>query len=81
MNIGWYCNPEADELMNKAYTVADRGEAAKLWQEANRIMMMEDAAYAPLFHYHRPVMLSPKLKNFSHSIDWWYDFTEVWIED
>ena len=81
MNIGWYCNPKADELMNKAFTVADRGEAAKLWQEANRIMMMEDAAYAPLFHYHRPVMLSPKLKNFSHSIDWWYDFTEVWIED
>ena len=80
-NGGWYCNERVDALLDEALTEPDEAAAAALYREANRIMMMEDVAYAPMFHYFRPVMHHPKVKGFEHSPEWWYDLTGVWIEE
>ena len=43
--------------------------------------MMEDVAYAPMFHYFRPVLHHPKVKGFHHAPEWWYDLTGVSLEE
>ena len=27
-----------------------------------------------------PVVISPKVKGFVHTSDWWWDFKKVWVE-
>ena len=80
-NGGWYCNEEVDALLNRALAEPDEAAAAALYREANRIIMMEDVAYAPMFHYFRPVLHHPKVKGFHHAPEWWYDLTGVSLEE
>jgi hypothetical protein len=53
----------------------DERKAAALYQEANGIIMNEDAGYAPLFDYFQPVVLHPSVKGFSHRSEWWYNMS------
>ena len=79
-NTGWYCNPKVDALLNQALGEADESKAAKLYQQANAIIMDEDVGYAPMYHYYRPVMHSTSVKGFVHAPEWWHDLTGVSVE-
>jgi peptide/nickel transport system substrate-binding protein len=79
-NSGHYCNPKVDELLDQARKSKDRAAAAKLYQEANKIMMIDDAAYAPGWDYYNPIILAKNVKGFVNGQENWYDFTTVSVE-
>ena len=80
-NVGWYCNPRADELFKQALQAGDEAEAAALYRQANDIVMGEDAAFAPIYHYFNPIMVHPSVKGFVNSTANWWDLSTVWIEE
>jgi peptide/nickel transport system substrate-binding protein len=79
-NSGWYCNPKVDELLDKALAEKDQAEATKLYREANKIIM-DDAAFVPMFHDQQPVFLAPSVKGFVNPPQDWFDLSTVWIEE
>jgi hypothetical protein len=34
----------------------------------------------PIVNDLAPVVISPKVRNFVHSSDWWWDFKKVWVQ-
>ena len=80
VNSGWYCNEQVDNLFNRAVAVADEAEAAKLYQEANALIM-EDAAFIPMYNDSQPVFLHESVKGFVNPAENWFDFSTVWIEE
>ena len=78
-NNAWGCNPEADKLLREAVRKRDLKEAAKLYQQADRIML-EEAAYAPLYHYYNPIALHPSVKGFVNAPANWWDLSTVRVE-
>ncbi len=45
-----YANPKVDELLEKARTSTDQATRLKMYQEAERIIINQDQAIAPLWH-------------------------------
>jgi ABC-type transport system substrate-binding protein len=80
-NSGWYCNPEVDKLFDQALREPDPAKSAKLYQQANAIIMKEDVGFAPLFDGFLPVVLAPSVKGFNHAPEWWFDLSTVYIAD
>ncbi len=78
-NSGWYCNQKVDELFDKALAEKDQAAATKYYREANKIIM-EDAAFVPMFHDQQPVFLAPSVKGFVNPAQDWFDLSTVSIE-
>ncbi len=49
-NIAGYSNPKVDELIDQASADADPAAAIDLYTQAQRIILDEDAALAPIYH-------------------------------
>jgi peptide/nickel transport system substrate-binding protein len=79
LNSGWYDNPKVDEVLNKALAEPNQEASAKLYQEANR-MIMADAAYVPLVDDLQPILLSPSVKGFVNPPEDWIDLSIVSLE-
>jgi peptide/nickel transport system substrate-binding protein len=80
VNSGWYCNEEVDALFDKAVAIEDKAEAAKVYQEANRLIM-EDAGFIPMYNDSQPVFLNKSVKGFVNPAENWFDFSTVYIEE
>lgn len=80
-NNGWYCNPKADELFKKAQATSDFAEAAKLYREADAMIMLNDPPFAPIYMYFNPIALQPSVKGFVNAPANWWDLSTVWIEE
>lgn len=65
-NEGDYKNPKFDDLLKKAAS-AKPGEAIKLYQQANEILL-EDLPSVPLFYSNAKAVMVPTLKGFA--MDW-----------
>ena len=65
-NEGDYKNPKFDDLLKKAAS-AKPGEAIKLYQQANEILL-EDLPSVPLFYSNAKAVMVPTLKGFT--MDW-----------
>jgi oligopeptide transport system substrate-binding protein len=63
-NTGKYENPEYDELITQAQEETDAARRMELLIEAERLLMEEDAALAPLFYEGESYLLNPAIKNF-----------------
>ena len=50
LNAGGYSNPKFDATVDEALNETDPDAAAALWQEAELILLDEDAALCPLFN-------------------------------
>ena len=79
-NNAWACNEEVDTLLKAAVRTQDLQEAASLYQEADRLMMVE-SAYAPLYHYSNPIALHPSVKGFVNAPANWWDLSTITIEE
>lgn len=79
VNAGWYCNEEVDKLLDQAVATGDEAEAAKTYQQANRLIM-EDAGFIPMFNDSQPVFLHKNVKGFVNPACNWFDFSTVWLE-
>lgn len=77
-NVGWYCNPAADEFLSQALNEPDDEKAGELYRQANQVIMGEDWAFAPLYHYSNPIMVAPNVKGFVNSTANWWD---LWLVD
>lgn len=62
-NDNFYCNPEADALMDRARTETDEQERLRLYQQAEEIIV-EDAPWIPLYHSKTSVLVKPYVKDF-----------------
>lgn len=79
-NVGYYDNPELDELMQKAIRATDDETANKYWQQANDLVVA-DNALAPIVNDKAPYILAPYVKGFVSPSEEWYDLTTVSIEE
>lgn len=80
VNAGWYCNEKVDALFDKAVAIGDTAEAAKVYQEANTLIM-DDAGFIPMYNDSQPVFLHKSVKGFVNPAENWFDFSTVWIEE
>lgn len=79
-NNAWACNPDVDALLQAAVRTQDLDESAEFYQKADRLMM-EDPAYAPLYHYANPIALDPSVKGFVNAPANWWDLSTITIEE
>ena len=61
-NSGYYSNPQVDELFDQAAAELDDAKRRSLYQQAQDIIMNEDAAYIPITFNRSPLALSPRVK-------------------
>lgn len=64
LSTAGYSNPEFDRVVDEALTADDPGEAVALWQEAERILLDEDAALCPLFNDENAWLVKPHVEDF-----------------
>ena len=76
-NIGWYCNEDMDKIFQQALETADEGERAKLYQQADSWIMLNDPPNAPIYHYFNPIALHPTVTGFTNAPSNWWDFSRV----
>jgi peptide/nickel transport system substrate-binding protein len=80
VNSGRYCNEKVDKLLDQAVSISDRVEAAKVYREANQLIM-EDAGFIPMYNDSQPVFLHKSVKGFVNPAENWFDFSTVSIEE
>lgn len=79
INSGHYCNKEVDKLLDQAIVTRDPAAARDLYQKVNRIVM-DDAAFVPLYDDLQAVLLSSKVKGFVNPPEDWFDLSTVSVE-
>lgn len=63
-NRGRWKNKKFDELIEKAMTIADRDERVKLYLEAQRILLDDEAAVIPVYSYVNQNMVAKRVKGY-----------------
>jgi oligopeptide transport system substrate-binding protein len=65
-----YSNPEVDELLNQAAVELDNDARIALYEEAQRIILVDDAGIAPVFHRGIFHLVKPHVKGWQiHPLD------------
>ncbi|MFM9107183.1 MAG: ABC transporter substrate-binding protein [Chloroflexota bacterium] len=80
-NSGYYSNPQVDELFDQAAAEHDDARRKTLYQQAQEIIMNEDAAYIPITFDRAPLALSPRVKGFVNPPEDWFQLWTVSLED
>lgn len=60
-NDAHYSNTTYDDLINEALVTADPAKRMDLMHQAEKIMIDDDAAIAPLFYYNQPYLISDRV--------------------
>lgn len=68
-NTGKYENEEYDRLISQAKAEADANRRMDLMEQAEKLLMEEDAALAPLFFLGRTWLIEPSIKGF-----WYHNY-------
>ena len=79
-NSGYYSNPQVDELFDQAAAELDDAKRRSLYQQAQDIIMNEDAAYIPITFNRSPLALSPRVKGFINPPEDWFQLWTVSLE-
>ncbi|MFQ5593996.1 MAG: ABC transporter substrate-binding protein [Anaerolineae bacterium] len=79
LNTNYYTNPEVDRLLDQALSEQDDAKRAALYRQAN-VVVMADAWHIPIVNDLAPLVMSPKVNDFIHAPQEWYDLRGVWIE-
>ena len=66
-----------DKIFQQALETADEGERAKLYQQADSWIMLNDPPNAPIYHYFNPIALHPSVTGFTNAPSNWWDFSRV----
>jgi peptide/nickel transport system substrate-binding protein/oligopeptide transport system substrate-binding protein len=77
-----YTNAQVQADLEKARVMTNMDERYKLYQEIEKKIVYDDAAWVPLFHLNHLFVLQPKVKNFKVSWNGWSNmpYYEVKIE-
>jgi len=63
-NTGGYSNPEYDKLINQAQEETDFPRRMRLMMDAERVLVADDAATAPMYFEGEAHLLRPSIQNF-----------------
>jgi oligopeptide transport system substrate-binding protein len=76
-NCGEVTNSEFDEITYQAQAEQDPAVRAELYAEAERILAVDEVAYAPIYHYTTVAVTKPWLDRNYPTVGWddWYRWT------
>ena len=78
-NTGW-ANPKFDALVEKAKVVLDPKKRAKLYDQAQKILLEEDAAILPIYIYAHQSMWRDEVQGIAlNPLDSW-KLDEIWVQ-
>lgn len=80
-NSGYYSNPQVDELFDQAAAEHDAEKRKALYQQAQEIIMHQDAAFIPVTFDRAPIALSPRVKGFINPPEDWFQLWTVEVEE
>lgn len=75
-----YDNKMVHKELEKARTMVDQKERMKLYQELEKIIVHEDAAWVPLFALNKIFIVQPRVKNLRVSWNGWGDMPYYHVE-
>ena len=78
-NVGHQKMDGIDQLLDEADEALDPKVAAMSYQAADAQNGQELWAL-PIINDLAPVVISPKVMNFVHTPDWWWDYRNVWVK-
>lgn len=78
-NVGHHNIQGMDELLDAANAALDPSVAAESYQLADNLNGHE-LWCLPIINDLAPVVISPKVMNFVHTPDWWWDYRNVWVQ-
>lgn len=78
-NTGWYNNSEVNNMLSRALEVADRGERAKIYAQAEKLIV-EDAPWIFVVNDLQPMAYSKKLKGYTTNPAYVINFNPIYIE-
>lgn len=79
-NLGWYSNPQVDQLVDKASVTLDDTERVKLYRQAQKIGVVDDVAWLLVVHDTEPKAYRKELQNFVRPPAWYWSFNKVWFD-
>ena len=72
VNVGWYSNPRVDALLDQVVQTFDAAKRKQLYQEINRIVVLEDTGFLPIVNDAMPTAWSAKIQGFVLAPEWWW---------
>ncbi len=78
-NVGHQPDTRFDQLLDAADQTLDPSVADVKFRAVDRLNAQE-LWFLPIVNDLAPVPISPKVKNFVHTPDWWWDFRNVWVK-
>jgi peptide/nickel transport system substrate-binding protein len=79
-NTGYYNNPEVNKLLNEALAVPDRAERAKIYAEAEKLIV-EDAPWIFVVNDLQPMAYSKKVKGYVTNPAYVINFNPIYVEE
>jgi peptide/nickel transport system substrate-binding protein len=78
-NVGHQPDKRFDALLDEANSALDENVAIAKYRAVDALNARE-MWFLPIVNDLAPVAISPKVRNFVHSPDWWWDFRKVWVK-
>ncbi|WP_158801428.1 MULTISPECIES: ABC transporter substrate-binding protein [unclassified Acidisoma] len=79
LNVGHQPDTRFDVLLDQANSSLDDETAIAKYRAVDALNAQE-MWLLPIVNDLAPVVISPKVRNFVHSSDWWWDFKKVWVQ-
>lgn len=79
LNVGHHTDTRFDTLLDEANSATDEAVAIAKYRAVDALNARE-LWLLPVVNDLAPVAISPKVRNFVHSSDWWWDFKKVWVQ-
>ena len=78
-NDSGYANPSYDALMTQAAATGDQARRMELFNQAEQMAIVRDAAIAPLYYYQEPFMVRPWVQGAWPNVMGMTFLKQVWI--
>jgi peptide/nickel transport system substrate-binding protein len=72
VNVGWYTNPKVDALLDQVVQTFDTAKRRQLYQQIDRVVIVEDTGFLPVVNDAMPTAWSAKVHGFVLAPQWWW---------
>jgi peptide/nickel transport system substrate-binding protein len=79
LNVGHQPDKQFDVLLDAANSALDEDTAIAKYRAVD-MLNAKQMWLVPVVNDLAPVVISPKVKGFVHTSDWWWDFKKVWVQ-
>jgi peptide/nickel transport system substrate-binding protein len=78
LNVGHQPDKRFDMLLDAANSALDQDTAIAKYRAVD-MLNAKEMWLVPVVNDLAPVVISPKVKGFVHTSDWWWDFKKIWV--